>query len=224
MSKVIIALDFSSKQEVIQFLKPFGQEKLFLKIGMELYYQEGNKFVKELKEQGHQIFLDLKLHDIPHTVYKAILNLTKLKVDLITVHALGGSAMLKAAQKAVARTNTKLLGVTVLTSLDEQILKNELGITTNLTQQVYNLAELVNKAGIYGIVCSPLEANLFANHNIICVTPGIRLQNDSLDDQKRIMTPKEALKLGSDFLVIGRSITSKENPYQVYQDILQEIK
>ncbi len=223
MDKVIIALDYSSKEEVYDFLSKFKEEKLFLKVGMELYYKEGNSLIKELKDMGHKIFLDLKLYDIPNTVNKAIKNLVKLDVDFITVHTLGGYEMLKAASEATKGSNTKLLGVTILTSFLESQIKEELNISLDLESQVIHLANLAKKANIDGIVCSANEVSK-VDKDLISVTPGIRMLGDDANDQKRIMTPKKAIDSGSDYLVIGRSITTKENPQEAYEKIIDSIK
>ncbi len=223
MDKVIIALDYSSKEEVYDFLSKFKEEKLFLKVGMELYYKEGNSLIKELKDKGHKIFLDLKLYDIPNTVNKAIKNLVKLDVDFITVHTLGGYEMLKAASEATQGSNTKLLGVTILTSFSQSQIKEDLNISFSLEDQVIHLANLAKKANIDGIVCSANEVSK-VDKALISVTPGIRMLGDDADDQKRIMTPKKAIQSGSDYLVIGRSITKKEEPHKAYKQIIDSIK
>ncbi len=223
MDKVIIALDYSSKEEVYDFLSKFKEEKLFLKVGMELYYKEGNSLIKELKDKGHKIFLDLKLYDIPNTVNKAIKNLVKLDVDFITVHTLGGYEMLKAASEATQGSNTKLLGVTILTSFSQSQIKEDLNISFSLENQVIHLANLAKKANIDGIVCSANEVSK-VDKALISVTPGIRMLGDDADDQKRIMTPKKAIQSGSDYLVIGRSITKKEEPHKAYKQIIDSIK
>ncbi len=223
MNNVIIALDFSSKEEVYDFLDKFEKKNLFLKVGMELYYKEGNSLIKELKNMGHKIFLDLKLYDIPNTVNKAIKNLVKLDVDFITVHTLGGYQMLKAASDATKCSNTKLLGVTILTSFSNEQIKEDLNISLDLENQVIHLSNMAKKANIDGIVCSANEVSKI-NKELICVTPGIRMLGDDADDQKRIMTPKKAIDSGSDYLVIGRSITKKADPYKAYNQILESIK
>ncbi len=223
MDKVIIALDYSSKEEVYDFLSKFKEEKLFLKVGMELYYKEGNSLIKELKDMGHKIFLDLKLYDIPNTVNKAIKNLVKLDVDFITVHTLGGYEMLKAASEATNGSNIKLLGVTILTSFLESQIKEDLNISFSLEDQVIHLANLAKKANIDGVVCSANEVSK-VDKDLISVTPGIRMLGDDADDQKRIMTPQKAIESGSDYLVIGRSITKKEEPHKAYKQIIDSIK
>ncbi len=220
--EVIIACDFSSKEEFIQFISKFD-EKLFLKIGMELFYKEGVEIVEYAKNQGHKIFLDLKLHDIPNTVYKALINLKTLDVDFITIHASGGSEMMKAVSKALENSSTKALAVTILTSLDDKVLKDELNIDLDVKSSVLNLATLAKNAGINHIVCSPNEVQLIKeNLDIACITPGIRLAGDSKSDQKRVTTPQDAYKFGSDYIVVGRSITNSEDVVEAYKRCIRE--
>ena len=222
-NKIMIACDFETKEELFQFLHPFGNEKLALKIGMELFYREGRLLVEHLKTLGHSIFLDLKLHDIPNTVAKALYNLKDLEVDYITIHASGGSAMLKAAQNVLTDSKTKLLAVTILTSIDETTLHNELGITKSLTDVVCEYAKMASDNGITGCICSPYEVKkireFIKNPEFICITPGIRLATDSIGDQVRVATPQFAFGEGANALVIGRSITANEAPHQRYLDI-----
>ncbi len=221
--KPIIALDFSSKEEVLSFLDQFN-EPLFVKVGMELYYQEGPEIVKLIKSKGHQIFLDLKLHDIPNTVYKAMKGLAKLQVDMTNVHAAGGSEMMKAALKGLADGNdgkrvTQLIAVTQLTSISQEVMQLEQGITSSLEESVLRYAKLAYESGLDGVVCSALEANLIKDATsiqFIRVTPGIRLVENSKDDQVRIATPDNAKSLGSSQMVVGRAITAAQDPQKAY--------
>lgn len=214
--EVIIACDFSSRVEFINFVNKFNQP-LFLKIGMELFYKEGPEIVEYAKKCGHKVFLDLKLHDIPNTVYKSLLNIKNLNVEFVTVHASGGSAMLKQVSKALEGSNTKALAVTILTSIDDEMLEEELNVKVDLKSQVVNLAKISKKSGIFGVICSPNEVTVIKeNVDIACVTPGIRMSKDTADDQKRIATPKDAYEMGSDFIVVGRSITASENVVSAY--------
>lgn len=226
--EVIIACDFATKDELFHFLQPFGTKSLFLKIGMELFYREGIPLIETLKQQGHKIFLDLKLHDIPTTVAKALLNLTRLEVELITVHAAGGRQMLHAAVQAVKGTPSKLLAVTILTSIDEEVLKQELLISETLANTVNTYAMMAYDAGIDGCICSPYEVKIIkeniAQNIFYCVTPGIRLTDDAVDDQSRVATPEFAFAQGADAIVIGRSITKADDPFEVYQTIIKNIE
>ncbi|MGN0795960.1 MAG: orotidine-5'-phosphate decarboxylase [Christensenellales bacterium] len=219
MKDVMIACDFADKEELNLFLDKMGDEKPFLKIGMELFYREGAPLVKELKSKGYKIFLDLKLHDIPNTVYKAMKNLGKLGVDVTNVHAGGGIEMMKAAKRGLLEggdKNAKLIAVTILTSLDDNTVKDELGINMPAKEAVKKYAENAAKAGLDGIVCSPYEASIAKELNLISVTPGIRLEGDNVGDQKRVATPSFAKEQGSDYIVVGRSITGAENPLEAY--------
>ncbi len=219
-SKIIIALDFNNKKEVFDFLKNFDDEKLFLKVGMELFYAEGNSIVKELKELGHNIFLDLKLYDIPTTVAKSIDSIGKLDVDFLTIHASGGSEMLKVAKEHADKYDINLLAVTVLTSQSkDELIKTDYEVIDIID----DLAKKVEEEKIYGIICSALDIENIKANNIKFVTPGIRNQGDNTNDQKRVMTPKKAIDAGSDFLVVGRSITQSSTPYQTYKNMLKEI-
>lgn len=219
MRDVMIACDFADKEELNLFLNKMGEEKPFLKIGMELFYREGAPLVRELKSKGYKIFLDLKLHDIPNTVYKAMKNLGRLGVDITNVHAGGGIEMMKAAKRGLTEggsKDAKLIAVTILTSLDDNAVKNELGINLSAKEAVKKYAENAAKAGLDGIVCSPYEACIAKELNLISVTPGIRLEGDSVGDQKRVATPSFAKEQGSDYIVVGRSITGAENPLEAY--------
>lgn len=219
----IIALDFESKEKVNQFLDLFD-EPLFVKIGMELFYQEGPDLIKSVKSRGHDIFLDLKLHDIPHTVGKAMEGLAKLNVDLVNVHAAGGTLMMMQALQGLRKynKNTKIIAVTQLTSTTEDMLHNEQNIQTSIEDAVLNYASLAKQAGLDGVVCSPLESKLLTNHlgvDFMKVTPGIRPQGSSKDDQHRITTPEQARQLGSTHIVVGRPITQSDDPVKSYQII-----
>ncbi|GBU11077.1 orotidine-5'-phosphate decarboxylase [Erysipelotrichaceae bacterium] len=227
MHNIIIACDFKNATELYKFLEPFGNTTLFLKIGMELYYEEGKPLIRDLKARGHKIFLDLKLHDIPNTIAKTLETLKDLDVEYITIHAGGGEVMLTAAAAAIKNTNTKLLAVTILTSISEDMLKNELMITESLENVVTRYALMAYKAGIDGCICSPHEVpaikHLLNDANFICITPGIRLTGDAIGDQIRVMTPKQAFDHGATKIVIGRSITNSDTPYQTYKKISTEI-
>ena len=219
----IIALDFESAEKVNTFLDQFD-EPLFVKIGMELFYQAGPEFIKSIKSRGHDIFLDLKLHDIPNTVEKAMEGLGKLDVDLVNVHAAGGTAMMKAAVRGLHKfsNDTKIIAVTQLTSTTEEMLRNEQNIQTTIEEAVLNYATLTQQAGLDGVVCSPLEAELLTNElgsDFLKVTPGIRPQGAAVDDQKRITTPEDAKQSGATHIVVGRPITQSENPVESYHTI-----
>ena len=224
---VIIACDFSNKETTLQFLDQFTGRKPFVKIGMELFYAEGPEMVREIKARGHRIFLDLKLHDIPNTVYKAMKNVAALGVDITNVHALGGIEMMKAAQKAVDEVNpaTKLIAVTQLTSTSEENMHNELGIMMPINESIKQLARNTKAAGLAGVVCSPLEAGLVkeaCGDEFLTVTPGIRFADDAASDQKRITTPAKAKEIGSSYIVVGRSITGASDPVAAYERCMKE--
>ena len=226
---VIIACDFSSKEELFAFLNKLGDYKPYLKVGMELYYKEGAPMVRELKERGYKIFLDLKLHDIPNTVYKAMRNLGALGVDITNVHAAGGIKMMAAALKGLREgagegAMPKLIAVTQLTSTDADTLKNELLINETLENTVRKYALNAKEAGLDGVVCSPLEASLIKELGLMSVTPGIRLAGDSVDDQKRVSTPALAREMGSTYIVVGRSITGAQNPQEAYAECVRQFK
>ena len=211
---VIIACDFSSKAEVLSFLDKFEGKKPFVKIGMELFYAEGPDIVREIKARGHKIFLDLKLHDIPNTVKKAMAVLSGLDVDMCNVHAAGTGAMMSAAIEGLTRqdgTRPLLIAVTQLTSTDEKTMQNELLISKPLDETVMSYAENAKIAGLDGVVCSPLEAakvKARCGEGFMTVTPGVRFADSSADDQKRITTPPEQPRLASDYIVVGRPINS----------------
>lgn len=231
MNKPIIALDFPDFREVEAFLAHFNEEKLFVKVGMELYYQAGPQIVTYLKEQGHQVFLDLKLHDIPNTVESAMRGLAKLGVDMTNVHASGGKVMMEAALKGLNEGTPNgtrrplLIAVTQLTSTSEAAMHQEQLIPVSLNDSVIHYAKLAQTAGLDGVVCSPLEAQAIkdaTSDGFLRVTPGIRPNDAKTDDQKRIATPSIAKQIGSTHIVVGRPVTRAENPIQAYLDILYE--
>lgn len=226
----IIALDFSAKEEVFQFLKPFD-EKLFVKVGMELYLQEGPTIVTDLKEMGHDVFLDLKLHDIPNTVQSAMRGLAKLGADMVNVHAAGGLRMMESALEGLeagtesGKQRPLLIGVTQLTSTSEQQMKNEQKINLTLQESVRHYASLSKQAGLDGVVCSVLEAadiRRVCEEDFLRVTPGIRMTDGSEHDQIRIATPEVAKVEGSSLIVVGRAITQSQNPVETYQLVKQQ--
>lgn len=231
MNKPIIALDFPDFREVEAFLAYFNEEKLFVKVGMELYYQAGPQIVTYLKEQGHQVFLDLKLHDIPNTVESAMRGLAKLGVDMTNVHASGGKVMMEAALKGLNEGTPNgmrrplLIAVTQLTSTSEAAMHQEQLIPVSLNDSVIHYAKLAQAAGLDGVVCSPLEAQAIkdaTSDGFLRVTPGIRPSDAKTDDQKRIATPSIAKQIGSTHIVVGRPVTRAEKPIQAYLDILYE--
>lgn len=225
---VIIACDFSSKSEVTDFLGSFTDKKPFVKIGMELFYAEGPDIVKEIKAKGHKIFLDLKLHDIPNTVKKAMAVLSRLDVDMCNLHAAGTRAMMEAALDGLTRgdgTRPLLIAVTQLTSTSEERMKEELLIDKPLDNVVMHYAKNAAEAGLDGVVCSPLEAagvKLVCTSGFLTVTPGIRFADGAADDQVRIMTPEKAKKAGSDYIVVGRPITAASDPAAAYERCVRE--
>ena len=220
---VIVALDFSSAKEVYSFLDKFDDEKPFVKIGMELFYAEGPEIVREIKKRGHKIFLDLKLHDIPNTIMKAMSSLSKLDVDMCNLHASGGSEMMKWALKGLTKgdgTRPILIAVTQLTSTDEKMLKGELLINETMEKTVECYALNAKNSGLDGVVCSPLEAakvHSVCGKDFLTVTPGVRFAGGEKGDQKRVMTPAEAKKIGSDYIVVGRPITQADDPVAAYK-------
>lgn len=222
--EVIIALDFPDMNKTLNFLDKFGNEKLFVKIGMELYLQNGPSVIEEIKKRGHKIFLDLKLHDIPNTVYSATKGLAKFDVDILTVHAAGGSEMLKWAKKAIVEVGgkTKIIAITQLTSTSEENMKKEQNIQTSIEESVLRYARLAKESGIDGVVSSVLESKKIREQNgedFLIINPGIRLEEDSKGDQKRVATPKAAKELGASYIVVGRSITKDEKPVEKYKII-----
>lgn len=231
---VIIALDFPTGKETLAFLERFTERKPYVKIGMELFYAEGPEIVREMKRRGYRIFLDLKLHDIPNTVRRAMSSLSHLEVDMVNLHAAGGSEMMKAALEGLVRedgTRPTLIGVTQLTSTNAETLKNELLIDTPMDETVMRYAQNAAQSGLDGVVCSPLEAQKVKDAcggQFLTVTPGIRFSATTAGDQKRIMTPKQAGQSGCDYIVVGRPITQAENPVEAYHrcvtDFLEEYK
>ena len=225
---VIIACDFASAEETYRFLDKMGDVKPYVKIGMELYYAEGPAIVHELKRRGHKIFLDLKLHDIPNTVKKAMSVLSRLDVDMCNLHAAGTIEMMKAAVEGLTRedgTRPMLLAVTQLTSTSEERMHNDLLIPGNIGDVVVHYAKNAQAAGLDGVVCSPLEAGLVkaaCGTNFVTVTPGIRFADGVVGDQVRITTPEKAREIGSDYIVVGRPITAAEDPVAAYQRCVAE--
>ncbi len=226
---VIIALDFPTKSETLAFLDRFpAGEKPFVKIGMELYYAEGPAVVRALKDRGHKIFLDLKLHDIPNTVRRAMAVLSRLDVDMVNLHAAGASEMMRAALEGLTRpdgTRPLLIAVTQLTSTGPAALKDELLIQTPMAETVLSYAKNAASSGLDGVVCSPLEAALVkerCGERFLTVTPGIRFAGGDAGDQKRIMTPEKAGKSGCDYIVVGRPITQDANPVAAYRRAMRE--
>lgn len=226
MSKTIVALDFSTRKEVYEFLLKFN-EPIYFKIGMELTYSFGFEIVREIKAMGHKIFLDLKLHDIPNTVKQAMKNLAKLDVDIVNLHCAGGSTMMKAAieglhEGAVNGKRPLCIGVTQLTSTSQEAMEKELLIERDLKEVVIAYAKLAKESGLDGVVCSVLEAKAIheaCGEDFLTVTPGIRLATDSKDDQKRVATPEVAKEEGCDLIVVGRSITKSADPLATYHQI-----
>ena len=225
---VIVACDFSSAEQVFSFLDKFRERKPFVKIGMELYYAEGPEIVRQIKARGHKIFLDLKLHDIPNTVKKAMAVLSGLDVDMCNVHAVGTSAMMKAALEGLTRPDGSrplLIAVTQLTSTDQESMERELLIEKPLDQVVMSYARTARSAGLDGVVCSPLEAGKVhetCGKNFVTVTPGVRFADGDAGDQKRVTTPAKARELGSDYIVVGRPITAASDPVEAYNRCVKE--
>ena len=225
---VIVACDFSSKEQVFAFLDRFTGRKPFVKIGMELYYAEGPEIVRQIKARGHKIFLDLKLHDIPNTVKKAMAVLSGLDVDMCNVHAAGTSAMMKAALEGLTRPDGSrplLIAVTQLTSTDEDSMRRELLIDRPLDQVVMSYAQTAKETGLDGVVCSPLEAGKVhqaCGEGFVTVTPGVRFADGDVGDQKRVTTPEKAKELGSDYIVVGRPITAAADPVAAYERCVKE--
>jgi len=223
---VIIALDFPSKEETLNFLKKFN-EPLWVKVGMELFYGCGPSIITDIKKLGHHIFLDLKLHDIPNTVKSAMKNLAKLDIDMVNVHAKGGIKMMKEALSAFDDLEKKplVIAVTELTSTSQEMLTNELLCSTTMEKMVIKHALNAKEAGLNGVVSSPLEVKAIkeaCGSDFITVTPGIRLKSNSVDDQVRITTPADAKVLGTDFIVVGRPITRAEDPVSAYKQIKKD--
>ena len=225
---VIVACDFASKEEVLNFLDKFEGRKPFVKIGMELYYAEGPAIVREIKERGHKIFLDLKLHDIPNTVKKSMKVLSTLGVDITNLHAAGTVRMMEAALEGLTRpdgTRPLLIAVTQLTSTDQESLEKDLWIEKPMADVVMHYASNAAKAGLDGVVCSPLEAEAVHNtcgKSFLTITPGVRFADGDIGDQKRVMTPAQAKEIGSDYIVVGRPITAAEDPVAAYERCVRE--
>ena len=226
---VIIACDFDSAQKVFAFLDKFeGKRKPFVKIGMELYYAEGPEIVREIKKRGHKIFLDLKLHDIPNTVKKSMAVLSRLDVDMTNLHAAGTKRMMEAAIEGLTRpdgTRPMLIAVTQLTSTDQESMENDLLIKEPIAEVVMHYASCAKEAGLDGVVCSPLEAGKVhdrCGESFVTVTPGVRFADGDIGDQKRVMTPAEAKRIGSDYIVVGRPITAAADPVAAYERCIEE--
>ena len=226
---VIIACDFAGRQQTLEFLDLFaGGRKPFVKIGMELFYAEGPDIVREIKRRGHPIFLDLKLHDIPNTVKKAMRVLSNLDVDMVNVHAAGTVAMMRAALEGLTRADGSrplLIAVTQLTSTSEETMRQELLINASINDTIVKYASNAREADLDGVVCSPLEAGMVkaaCGSGFLAVTPGIRFADAAADDQVRITTPARAREIGSDFIVVGRPITAAADPVAAYQRCLDE--
>ena len=225
---VIVACDFSSAEKTFEFLDKFTGRKPFVKIGMELYYAEGPAIVREIKARGHKIFLDLKLHDIPNTVKKSMSVLSNLGVDITNLHAGGTVRMMEAALEGLTRpdgTRPLLIAVTQLTSTDQESMENDLLIKAPIDEVVMHYAENAKKAGLDGVVCSPLEAGKVherCGSSFITVTPGVRFADGEIGDQKRVMTPEQAKLIGSDYIVVGRPITAADDPVAAYERCVRE--
>ena len=225
---VIVACDFSGADQVFAFLDKFKEEKPFVKIGMELFYAEGPQIVKEIKKRGHKIFLDLKLHDIPNTVKKAMSVLSSLNVDICNLHASGTKRMMEAAIEGLTREDGSrplLIAVTQLTSTDQESMENDLLIHQPLDEVVMHYAQNAKEAGLDGVVCSPLEAGKVHDRcgaGFLTVTPGVRFADGDLGDQKRVTTPARAKELGSDYIVVGRPITAADDPVAQYRRCVKE--
>ena len=225
---VIIACDFSSAEALYSFLDLFGEEKPFVKVGMELFYAEGPEIVRAIKARGHKIFLDLKLHDIPNTVKKSMSVLSRLDVDMTNLHASGTSAMMTAALEGLTRedgTRPLLIAVTQLTSTDEERMQKELLVQGEMKEVVMHYAANAAASGLDGVVCSPLEAEAVhtrCGKAFLTVTPGVRFADGDVGDQKRVMTPAEAKRIGSDYIVVGRPITAAPDPVAAYRRCVAE--
>ena len=225
---VIIACDFDSAEKTFAFLDKFTDTKPFVKIGMELYYAEGPEIVREIKRRGHKIFLDLKLHDIPNTVKEAMAVLSRLDVDMTNLHAAGTKRMMEAAIEGLTRpdgTRPILIAVTQLTSTDQESMENDLLIKEPIDKVVMHYASCAKAAGLDGVVCSPLEAGKVhdtCGKDFVTVTPGVRFADGDIGDQKRVMTPAEANRIGSDYIVVGRPITAAADPVAAYERCIKE--
>lgn len=225
---VIIACDFADKETALSFLDKFEGRKPFVKIGMELFYAEGPQIVREIKARGHKIFLDLKLHDIPNTVKKSMAVLSRLDVDMCNLHAAGTSRMMEAALEGLTRpdgTRPLLIAATQLTSTDQEAMERDLLIKEPIDKVVMHYAETAKNAGLDGVVCSPLEARKVhevCGERFLTVTPGVRFADGDIGDQKRVMTPEQAKKIGSDYIVVGRPITAAPDPVAAYERCIKE--
>ena len=225
---VIVACDFASAEQTFAFLDKFTGRKPFVKIGMELYYAEGPAIVKEIKARGHKIFLDLKLHDIPNTVKKAMAVLRNLDVDITNLHAAGATAMMQGALEGLTRedgTRPLLIAVTQLTSTDQETMERDILIKEPIDQVVMHYAKTAKNAGLDGIVCSPLEASKVhdtCGKEFLTITPGVRFADGEIGDQKRVMTPAQAKEIGSDYIVVGRPITAAADPVAAYERCVAE--
>ncbi len=225
---VIIACDFASEEALFSFLDLFKEEKPYLKVGMELFYAAGPQIVKEIKKRGHKIFLDLKLHDIPNTVKKAMSVLSNLDVDMCNLHASGTIPMMEAALEGLTRedgTRPILLAVTQLTSTSQEVMERDLLINENIADVVAHYANNAKSAGLDGVVCSPLEASIVkekCGKEFYTVTPGVRFADGDVGDQKRVTTPEKAREIGSDYIVVGRPITAAEDPVAAYRRCVKE--
>lgn len=225
---VIIACDFAGRQETMEFLERFGEKRPYVKIGMELFYAEGPEIVRQLKARGHKVFLDLKLHDIPNTVGKAMKVLSTLDVDMCNVHAAGTKKMMEAAVAGLTRPDGSrplLIAVTQLTSTSQEQMEEEIMIQRPMEEVVASYGRLAAEAGLDGVVCSPLESpavHEMLGDRFLTVTPGVRLAGDAAGDQQRVTTPAKARELGSDYIVVGRSITAAEDPAATYERCLKE--
>lgn len=225
---VIIACDFSSKEETLAFLDKFSGKKPYVKIGMELFYAEGPEIVREIKARGHQIFLDLKLHDIPNTVKKSMSVLSRLDVDMVNLHAAGTRAMMEAALEGVTRPDGSrplVIAVTQLTSTSQERMQEELLISAPIDETVMHYAANAEKAGLDGVVCSPMEAGKIhetCGKQFLTVTPGIRFADGEKGDQVRVTTPAQAKEIGSDYIVVGRPITAAADPVAAYERCVAE--
>lgn len=222
---VIIACDFSSGRQTLDFLEKFGDRKPFVKVGMKLFYAEGPEIIREIKKLGCRVFLDLKLHDIPNTVRGAMRNLARLDVDMCNVHAAGTKAMMEAAREGLGPGGPVLLAVTQLTSTSEETMHRELMIDHPMNEVVARYALNSKEAGLDGVVCSPLESadvHRICGDGFLTVTPGVRLAGDDAGDQSRVTTPAKAAKLGSDYIVVGRSITAAADPVAAYAKCMKD--
>ena len=225
---VIIACDFADKETALSFIDKFEGRKPFVKIGMELFYAEGPQIVREIKARGHKIFLDLKLHDIPNTVKKSMAVLSRLDIDMCNLHAAGTSRMMEAALEGLTRpdgTRPLLIAVTQLTSTDQEAMERDLLIKEPIDKVVMHYAETAKNAGLDGVVCSPLEAQKvhdICGEKFLTVTPGVRFADGDIGDQKRVMTPEQAKKIGSDYIVVGRPITAAPDPVAAYERCIKE--